>query len=307
MQPPAEAGQVHAVVSYETHDRRHIYGPTVHPSMTPSIWQHAKTPRLTREEVGVADMVVAADGLKSFSEILMARQHVPPKSSALSIYRTAFLKEQAMQKELVWKRWAIAHPSGNTGLSPGMYLGVLVGDDIIAFEFMPRDDIAKGTTTESCAPKGAIVHWPLLWRDLPCEWSFHAGRGVQVGDSAHSFIPTSGNGGSQALEDAITLATCLYLAGDPQRANFAIKIYNLLRYERVSCAQKMSFVNSRLQTGTDWDAILEESVEDQDKVSKVDISCDPEAYAHEIVITNFFPRGHEFRAWTVEEDLLDGD
>ena len=49
---------------------------------------------------------------------------------------------------------------------------------------------------------------------------------VQVGDSAHSFIPTSGNGATQALEDAITLATCLELGGGSRNAPLAAKIYN---------------------------------------------------------------------------------
>ncbi|KAL4987679.1 hypothetical protein BDW68DRAFT_197223 [Aspergillus falconensis] len=425
MQPPAvsiirhwpdmlhdmEAEQVHAVVSYETHDGRHIYGPTVPSFNDPEHLATRKGPfvgpaqvrrkfyrMLLRQvarcglcveygktvksyfedekagkggviiattgggEVRVADIVVAADGLKSPSEILIAGQHVNPKSSGLSIYRTAFPKDLAMQNELVRKRWGDSPPVWEYWLGPGMYLGVFVGDDIISFGFTPRDDVVEGTATESwepdtdpetvaqamlsgagdwdpavlalirSAPKGAIVHWPLLWRDLRREWTSPAGRVVQVGDSAHSFIPTSGNGGSQALEDAITLATCLQVAGDSRRANLGTKIYNLLRYERVSCAQKMSFVNSQLKTGTDWDAIWKDPAKIRTRFPKWIFQHDPEAYAYEkfgeafahlldgreFVNTNF-PPGHEFRTWTVEdvwkdiesgkrvEDFLDGD
>lgn len=56
------------------------------------------------------------------------------------------------------------------------------------------------------------------------------------------------------MEDAVTIASCLQLGG-LNNAGLAAKIYNLLRYERVACAQKMTFVNSQLKHETDWDAI----------------------------------------------------
>lgn len=78
------------------------------------------------------------------------------------------------------------------------------------------------------APKGTIVHWNLAWRDLCEDWTSPAGRVVQVGDSAHTFLPTSGNGATQAIEDAITLATCLQLGGKSNVAH-ATRVYNKLR------------------------------------------------------------------------------
>ena len=78
------------------------------------------------------------------------------------------------------------------------------------------------------APKGTVVHWKLMWRDLCEDWTSPAGRIVQVGDSAHSFLPSSGNGASQAMEDAITLATCLQLGGR-NNVSIATKVYNKLR------------------------------------------------------------------------------
>jgi 2-polyprenyl-6-methoxyphenol hydroxylase-like FAD-dependent oxidoreductase len=100
----------------------------------------------------------------------------------------------------------------------------------------------------------SLVHWKLRWRDLNRQWTSDGGRIVQVGDSAHSFLPASGNGATQALEDAVSLATCLQLAG---RSNAAVatKIHNRLRYERISCAQMMSFVNTQQHHFTDWTMI----------------------------------------------------
>ena len=79
------------------------------------------------------------------------------------------------------------------------------------------------------APKGSIIHWKLMWRDLNPQWTSPGGRIVQVGDSAHTFLPTSGNGATQAMEDATTLATCLQLAGKSNAA-LGTRIFNKLRY-----------------------------------------------------------------------------
>lgn len=63
------------------------------------------------------------------------------------------------------------------------------------------------------APDHAIVDWQLLWRDPQPTWSSPLGRVVQVGDAAHTFTPSSGSGVNQALEDAVSLATCLQIGG----------------------------------------------------------------------------------------------
>lgn len=300
---------------------------------------------LENGEIYVADMVVAADGLKSRSEILIAGQISPTKSSGMSIYRTAYPRELAMQDETVRKRWGDSPAVWEYWLGPGMYIGVFLSTEIVSWGFTPRD--TQGVATESwepdtdpedvvkgllrapdwdpailalvrTAPKGAIVHWPLMWRNLRREWTSQGGHVVQVGDSAHTFIPTSGNGATQALEDAITLATCLQLGGGPRNAPLAAKIYNLLRYERVSCAQKMAFVNSQLKTETDWDAIWRDPSKIRTRFPKWIFDHDPEAYAYEkygeafahlVAETDFtntnFPPGYKFVPWTVEEVYRD--
>lgn len=55
----------------------------------------------------------------------------------------------------------------------------------------------------------------------------------------------------------------------------------MLCYERVSCAQKMSFVNSQLETATDWDFIRKAPHDVRTQFPKWIFSRDPEAYAYE--------------------------
>jgi 2-polyprenyl-6-methoxyphenol hydroxylase-like FAD-dependent oxidoreductase len=62
-------------------------------------------------------------------------------------------------------------------------------------------------------PPNTIVNFELLWRDPQLTWTSPAKRVIQIGDAAHTFLPASGNGATQAIEDAITIATCLQLSG----------------------------------------------------------------------------------------------
>jgi 2-polyprenyl-6-methoxyphenol hydroxylase-like FAD-dependent oxidoreductase len=65
----------------------------------------------------------------------------------------------------------------------------------------------------NCTPPKTIINFELLWRDPQPSWKSPAGHVVQIGDSAHSFLPASGNGATQAIEDAVSLASCLQIGG----------------------------------------------------------------------------------------------
>lgn len=59
-----------------------------------------------------------------------------------------------------------------------------------------------------------------------------------MGDSAHPFLPTSVQGASQAIEDGVTIATLLALAGHPAEIPTAMLAYENIRYEHVCNAQE---------------------------------------------------------------------
>lgn len=88
-------------------------------------------------------------------------------------------------------------------------------------------------------PPGTIIDWKLMWRDPQPNWTSPAGRVIQLGDAAHAFLPNSGNGGTQAMEDAISLATCIAMAGDSQSIPIAMRVHNLLRFERVYACKRL--------------------------------------------------------------------
>ena len=77
-------------------------------------------------------------------------------------------------------------------------------------------------------PEDALFDWKLMFRNPKPNWLSPYGYVVQLGDAAHAFLPSSGNGGTQAMEDGVSLAACLQLAGKAQ-VPLAAKVHNKLR------------------------------------------------------------------------------
>nr|QCF41199.1 CcxH [Bipolaris sorokiniana] len=318
----------------------------------------------------VADLVIAADGHHSNSELLIADKRLPTRSSGMSVYRTAFPTELAMRNDAFRKQWgerAKKDTSQEYWLGPGMHIGILISPDLVAWGLTPRDQFLLPGGSEpkeswdpdvssqevlavlnrvsdwhpaiqglvSSTPEGSITHWPLLWRNLRPEWTSKSGRVVQVGDAAHTTVPSSVSGGTLAVEDAVTLAACLRHACTDnayKSGPLGARVYNLLRYERASCVQKMAFVNSQLMGATNWENIRKDPKQIRLKFPKWVFRHDVETYvddkfsqarAHVLEGKSFqntnIPAGHVFESWTIEEihkdiaegkviaDLLDGD
>ena len=59
----------------------------------------------------------------------------------------------------------------------------------------------------------SLVDWKLVYRDPLPTWVSEKARILLLGDAAHPFLPTSAQGATQAMEDGVTIAACLKLAG----------------------------------------------------------------------------------------------
>lgn len=77
-------------------------------------------------------------------------------------------------------------------------------------------------------PEDGIVDWKLMLRDPQPTMTSPLGRVVQAGDAAHTYLPSSGSGANQGIEDAIYLATCLELGGK-ENIKWATRVHNKLR------------------------------------------------------------------------------
>ncbi|KAM0248328.1 hypothetical protein ACHAP5_003498 [Fusarium lateritium] len=317
---------------------------------------------LENGEKRTADIVVAADGLRTKSNTIVPGMPKDLTTSGKAIYRAGYPVEHALKDPQVQEMWNFKpgdQPIWQFWLGNGSHNMIALTHDIAFWSFIHSHDesaseswvpdvdpaevisaMEKNNAVHPAvaafiktAPQGSVVNWQLKFRDPHEQWTSPGGRVVQLGDAAHAFLPTSGNGATQAIEDGVTLATCLQLAGKAQAAN-ATRAYNKLRFQRVSCGQKMGFVNQQLKQNTDWDAIAKNPALIRSRYPKWVWSHDPEAYAYEKfcealnhVISNGeiplhntnFPKGHKYRHWTMKEvqeqikagqkleDLQDGD
>jgi 2-polyprenyl-6-methoxyphenol hydroxylase-like FAD-dependent oxidoreductase len=93
----------------------------------------------------------------------------------------------------------------------------------------------------AATPEGAITGAPI--RELPKLERWTAGRIALVGDAAHGMQPCAGRGASEALEDAVTLATTLGSLPDLEdrdRLTAALAAWGERRKPRVSLVVKRS-------------------------------------------------------------------
>jgi 2-polyprenyl-6-methoxyphenol hydroxylase-like FAD-dependent oxidoreductase len=74
------------------------------------------------------------------------------------------------------------------------------------------------------------IYRPWNTYDFPRVPTWHNDRMVIIGDAAHATSPSSGQGASMAIEDAVALAQCLRDNADPGRA---FTVFETLRRERV--------------------------------------------------------------------------
>jgi FAD-dependent urate hydroxylase len=93
--------------------------------------------------------------------------------------------------------------------------------DLFAEDRTPAQELIRASTNP-------MTGWATY--DLPVVPNWYRGRLVLVGDSAHATSPSSGQGASMAVEDAVVLAKCLRDVGGIENA-FAV--YVALRRPRV--------------------------------------------------------------------------
>ena len=205
-----------------------------------------------------ADLVIAADGVGSLSWKAVSQQVNAPKSSGFSVYRVAYPTKTAFENPLVAKTFALEE--GGDDICH-LYLGhnthgiVLVSPEITTWMLTHKDEgtaaeswankrydaeeviqsLDKGTKWDenflavmSQTPPQSVVDYKIMWRNPNPKWVSDGGLIMQLGDAAHSFLPTSANGATQAMEDGASIAACLRLAGK-FNVQLATRVHTALR------------------------------------------------------------------------------
>jgi FAD-dependent urate hydroxylase len=96
--------------------------------------------------------------------------------------------------------------------------------DLFAGDASPALEIIRSTP-------GKLAGWATY--DLPSVPTWHKGSLVIIGDAAHATAPSSGQGASMAIEDAVVLARCLRDLPDTGQAFAAYERLRRARVERI--------------------------------------------------------------------------
>jgi salicylate hydroxylase len=81
--------------------------------------------------------------------------------------------------------------------------------------------------------------WAVMDRKPLDRWTF--GRVTMLGDACHPMLPFMGQGGAQAIEDAVALTACLQKSGDDVESG--LKLYESVRLPRANQIQTQSWDN----------------------------------------------------------------
>ncbi|GAA6050182.1 hypothetical protein JCM3770_000442 [Rhodotorula araucariae] len=232
-----------------------------------------------------ADVVIAADGVKSKAREIVLGYVDKPKPSGYAIFRAFFdgdliranpacahLVKDGVDQRNCWIgpdvhfiaagvkgtkefSWVLTHLD-ESNIDEGWVNPGKLEEAIKVVE--DWDPVVKAVI--SCTPPEGLLDWKLVFRDPLPTWVSPRGRICLLGDAAHPHLPTSIQGASQGVEDATTIAHTLRLAGKGD-VPLATRVYQELRYDRTVSTQQLGVqVRNTWHKPRDWDNIDPESV-----------------------------------------------
>ncbi|KAI9709923.1 MAG: hypothetical protein M1820_003001 [Bogoriella megaspora] len=209
----------------------------------------------------VADVVLAADGVRSKARTIVLGFEDKPKSSGYAVYR-AWMDSDELAKDPLTKDLVVNGDTHTGWLGPDVHFIAASIKDGKEFSWVcthqDEADVeeswqAPGSVSDAlrvldgwdpvthaivrATPADKLVDWKLVYRDPLPTWLSPKKRISLIGDAAHPFLPTSIQGASQAMEDGTCIAVCLSLSG-AKEAPMALRAFERIRYERVRKAQE---------------------------------------------------------------------
>ncbi|KAG7046469.1 salicylate hydroxylase [Colletotrichum scovillei] len=223
-----------------------------------------------------ADVVIAADGVRSKARELVLGHKDKPQSSGYAIWR-AWFSADALLADPRTKQFCENGDTFNGWIGPDAHFlfSTLKGGRDCSWVLTHKDeyDIDEswsfpGKIEDVCrALEGwdpmcqvivektpSLVDWKLMYRDALPNWVSGGGRIALLGDAVHPFLPTSTQGATQAMEDGVTIAVCLKRAGK-QNIRKALNSYQGIRYDRVRAVQKTGISTREMWHKTDWEKV----------------------------------------------------
>ncbi|KAK5216001.1 hypothetical protein LTR96_011014 [Exophiala xenobiotica] len=180
-------------------------------------------------ELIMGDVVIAADGPKSLAKLKILGIQDKSINGGYAIYRSFFDVDDALflgsHVHFIvfnWNKgrdmaWVLTHKDDHDIQESWSFPGCK--EDV--YDFLKQEawsPILKAIVDKT--PDDRIVDYKFVYRDSLPTWLSNGGRMAVIGDAAHTHLPTSAQGASQAMEDAVTFAICLEKSPDDVRLAF---------------------------------------------------------------------------------------
>ncbi|KAK1960806.1 FAD binding domain-containing protein [Colletotrichum sublineola] len=217
-----------------------------------------------------ADLIVAADGLKSSARRLLSSNRVAsPIYTGFAVYR-ATLDVSKMRKipEIAWildkpgvhlwigeDRHVMTYTIA-AGQSFNMVLSHRDHRDPLTWQTKTQTEILREMRAEfqGWDPQltkiidliDSTIKWPLM-AGTPLEnWVAASGRLLILGDAAHAMLPYMSQGAAMAVEDGAALAMALRSISSREQVRLVLEVFQKERKTRTSMMQEASMVNALL-------------------------------------------------------------
>lgn len=227
-----------------------------------------------------ADVVLSAEGVKSAGRKIVLGFDDKPKPSGYAVYRAWFSTEKLKQNPLT--KHLVQGDTHNGWIGQDIHFlaaAIKDGEEISwvcthkdeagieeSWQYPGKiDDVLKvldGWAPEvielvKATPEDHLFDYKLVFRDPLPTFVSPQNRIALIGDAAHPFLPTSIQGASQAMEDGVTLAACLDIAGKA-KVTEAMQVYEKIRYKRVHEIQQTGVTTREKWHKADWDLIWQD-------------------------------------------------
>lgn len=262
--------------------------------------------RLADGRTVAADLVVAADGIKSVARACIpGLRDIRPQMTPFAAYRaTVDVQRMRSDPDTAWLV-AEGEPALNLWIGEGSHVMTytIAGGKSFNMVLSHRDD--SDPNTWSTDPEERLkqmrgyyqdwdprlvkithmiektMKWPLMTVPTSPRWLSESGRLLILGDAAHGMLPYMSQGAAMAVEDGAALAEALAFVATPAELPRALEVWQKLRVQRSSQMQQASAINGLLWHFRDGpeqearDASMRAEVEGEETVESANQWSDP--------------------------------
>ncbi|EIN04497.1 FAD/NAD(P)-binding domain-containing protein [Punctularia strigosozonata HHB-11173 SS5] len=217
-------------------------------------------------EVVKGDMLIGADGVKSFVQHIVTGSTNPADPTGDAAYR-AIIPTDFMLKDPELKPF-VDEPEMTAWMAPGRHLmayNIRAKREFNLVLLHPDDGSVESWTAEGSADKmrrdfadfeprvqkllsqvQSTLKWRLMDRQPLPTWVHPSGRVALLGDSCHPMLPYRAQGAAMAIEDAAVLGNLFSRISSHAQIGPLLRAYQFLRYDRASATQSSSRLNQKI-------------------------------------------------------------